>query len=215
MIGVSGRPRSPEKTIVRSGSPSRSRDADPDDRRAEDVAGVDERRVDPRRDLDLLVVVDRLELLERLARLLLRVERLVEVDLDVRRLARGGPPRGRRRWRPAPAGRRADDGAGPVRTRSPRHPRRRSRSRRQPLPMRPPTATVAGVRRDGRRRVGGGPRPAGARPRTPRAPSASSRDGLVGMLPLPARLALRELLLELAGVEQDELGQLAGRRASR
>src|SRR5947208_2910999 len=28
----------------------------------------------------------------------------------------------------------------------------------------------------------------------------------VGMLPFPARLALRELLLELARVEQDELG---------
>ena len=59
MIGVPGRPRSPEKTIVRSALAVAVGDADPDDRRAEDVAGVDERRVDARRDLDLLVVVDR------------------------------------------------------------------------------------------------------------------------------------------------------------
>ena len=38
----------------------------------------------------------------------------------------------------------------------------------------------------------------------------SSSTAPFGVLPLPARLALRELLLELAGVEEDQPGQLAG-----
>ena len=49
----------------------------------------------PGRDLELLVVVDGRELLERALRRPRRVERLVEIDLDARRLARGARPRGR------------------------------------------------------------------------------------------------------------------------
>ena len=70
MIGVSGRPRSPENTIIvsRSGppcptSPASIRSAD--DRGPEDVPGVEVGRVDARRDLALLVVADCLELPDR------------------------------------------------------------------------------------------------------------------------------------------------------
>ena len=57
-----------------------------DDRRAEDVPGVEERRVDPRRDLELLAVADGPERRERSLGVLRGVERRVEVDLEVRRL---------------------------------------------------------------------------------------------------------------------------------
>ena len=91
MIGVPGRPRSPEKTIVVSRSGRRRRaaglDPEPDDRRAEDVAGVEVGRVDAGRDLALLVVADRVEVLDRRLGVVGVVERLVEVDLDLRRLA--------------------------------------------------------------------------------------------------------------------------------
>ena len=59
-----GRPR---RRSTRSGPPSCSVTRTPDDRRAEDVAGVDERGMDARRDLDLLAVAERLELDERRA----------------------------------------------------------------------------------------------------------------------------------------------------
>ena len=44
--------------MTRSSPPSRVLDAQPDDRRAQDVAGVDERGVDAGRDLDLVAVVE-------------------------------------------------------------------------------------------------------------------------------------------------------------
>ncbi len=47
--------------MTRSSPPGVVLDPQPDDRRAEDVAGVEERRVDPGRDLELLAVADRLE----------------------------------------------------------------------------------------------------------------------------------------------------------
>jgi len=54
------------------------------------VAGVEERRVDARRDLPLLAVVDRVEVGDGSGGVLGRVERLVEIDLDLRRLGADG-----------------------------------------------------------------------------------------------------------------------------
>ena len=50
------------------------------------MPGVDERGVDARRDLDLLAVVERLELGERRLGVLGRVQRRIEVDVELRRL---------------------------------------------------------------------------------------------------------------------------------
>ena len=80
------------------------RDAHTDDRRAEDMAGIDERGMDARRDLDLLAVAERLELDEGGFGVLGGVQRRVQVDLELRglrsqlglRVARPGRRRGRR-----------------------------------------------------------------------------------------------------------------------
>ena len=61
-------------------------DAQPDDGRPQDVARVEERRPDPGRHRDLLVVVECAEPLERPLSVLDRVQGCVEVDLDRRRL---------------------------------------------------------------------------------------------------------------------------------
>src|SRR5207253_1160439 len=53
--------------------------AEPDDRRAENVARVDERRVDPRRDIDLLAIVDAPKRSERRPRIRFVVQRRVEI----------------------------------------------------------------------------------------------------------------------------------------
>jgi hypothetical protein len=50
------------------------------------VPGVEERRVNPWRDLDLLVVVERAEVRQDCLGVVLRVQRRVEVDVDLRRL---------------------------------------------------------------------------------------------------------------------------------
>jgi hypothetical protein len=61
-------------------------DPEPDDRRAEDVPGVEERRLDARRDLEIPAVVEGAEQRKNGLRVLLRVEGLVEVDVQLRRL---------------------------------------------------------------------------------------------------------------------------------
>ena len=81
-------------------------DPEPDDRRAEDVAGVDERRVDAGRDLELLRRSRCRGTTPSAARgVLVVVERLVEVDVEVRRLGLERLPPGR------PAGAAAGPGA--------------------------------------------------------------------------------------------------------
>ena len=80
-------------------------DAQPDDRRAEDVAGVDERRVDPGRDLDLLAVADGLELGERRARRPWPCRAARRGRCRGAAAGRAAPPRGRSA-RPARSGRR-------------------------------------------------------------------------------------------------------------
>jgi hypothetical protein len=65
---------------------SRVARVDLDDRRAEDVPGVAERRRDARRDLDRLVVVERPEVLHRLFRVADVVEGLEEPRVDLRSL---------------------------------------------------------------------------------------------------------------------------------
>jgi hypothetical protein len=60
--------------------------AQPDDRRAEDVAGIDERCMDTRCDLQLGAVVERLEQRQDGLRVVLGVERRVEVDDQFGRL---------------------------------------------------------------------------------------------------------------------------------
>ena len=171
-----------------------------DDRRAEDVAGVEVGRVDARRDLDLLVVVDRAEVLDRRRRVVGRCRAARRGRCRARPAGRGGRPPCRR-VAAAAAGDLADRRRGP-RPRPRTCPRtRRGRVRR------------GGARDQVRRRgrvLGQVDRRLVGRPLL-----LVVGDRLVGMLPLPARLALRELLLELAGVEQDELGQLARCRASR
>src|SRR6185369_428869 len=73
-----------------------------DDRRAEDVAGIEERRVDAGRDLAFLVVADRIEAGDRDLGIVDRVERLIEIGVHLGRLAPerslwvGGRPAGRR-----------------------------------------------------------------------------------------------------------------------
>ena len=165
-------------------------DAQPDDRRAEDVAGVEERRLDARRDLALLVVVDRAEVLERPLGVLDRVQRRVEVDLELRGLAaqlglgvarRPVVAAARARWSSRRA-RRSTAGDAAVASAAPAGGSRPSRRR-------PPRS----------RRMRPGRSPPGRRPPA----SVVGRD-LVGMALLPARLALGELLVEVARVEQDE-----------
>ena len=154
------------------------------------MARVDERRVDARRDLDLLAVVDRRESAER------RLRRRAR-----RRAARRGRCRGFGGWaRSAAPGR--PPGARPVRRveSSGRARRWRTRWRRRRRRRR----TVArGLSRTRRR-----PRPARSRPGRLGLVLAVLDDRLVGMALLPASIALGELLLELARVEQHERGQL-------
>ena len=151
-------------------------DDEPDDRRAQDVAGIEERRLDARRDLALLVVVDRPEVLERPLRVLDRVQRRVEVDLERRRLSTqvllgiarpgaGGAGFGLDAGRDVLAGLRGDGlGQRPQGVRrSLAGAHRRSRPR-PPLRSRPP--------RQGRPRPGTSPPPCGRRPR-PRRDGAS------------------------------------------
>src|SRR5665811_1244983 len=57
---------------------------EPDDRGAQDVARVEVGRVDPGRDLLFLTVADRLEAAQTLHRVALRVQRRVEVRLQLR-----------------------------------------------------------------------------------------------------------------------------------
>jgi hypothetical protein len=61
-------------------------DAQLDDRRAEDVAGVDEGRVDPWRDLEFLAVAGGAELSYGQLRVIGRVQGRIEVDIEVWRL---------------------------------------------------------------------------------------------------------------------------------
>ena len=80
--------------------------AEADDRRTEDVARIEVRRVDARRDLDLAVVVERGEQRQDGLRVVLGVERIVEIDDQLRRL---GPQlglgiHGRRAGRPGLGG---------------------------------------------------------------------------------------------------------------
>ena len=171
--------------MTRSSPPGAIHDPQPDDRRAQDVAGIEERGVDPGRDLDLLPVADGPERRERPLGVLGRVERLVEVDRRAPAAGRAARPRGRAASSP---GRVGLDGAGSTcvvgRTSS--------------------GPSVAGLGEGDRRRVLVGL-------------LAVVGRGLVGVALLPARVALRELLVELAGVEQDERRQLdrAGRRVDR
>ena len=166
-------------------------DAQPDDRRPEDVPGIEERGPDPGRDLALLVVVDGPEVLERPLGVLHRVERARRgrsraPAAGARRSASGSRrpatavapgstlvstcspiDRRRRPWRPP----RAAPPTLPVRR--PSRPRPPPRSRRRP-PGRP---------RPGRRPPPCGrpprPRPDGASPSAPRAwrtPRAGARS---------------------------------------
>ena len=173
------------------------------------MAGIDEDRADPGRDLEVRVVVDRAELLQRPPRVVDRVERLVEVEVDVRRLAPevvlvvdgdalGDPG--------TEAGADVGGHRGLLGGRLGGDRRRVGRGWWPSI----------------RWRVGGTGVPASAPGALPSSASriaasyaASSfcvvEDGLVRVLPLPACFALRELLLEVARVEQHELGQLAGR----
>ena len=231
-------------------------DPQTDDRRAEDVAGVDIRRVDPGRDLDLGVVVDPPERGERGLGVLGVVERLVELDIEDRRLLDAGPapdrgrPRGddrrrrdlrcarrtRRHWRRSAApGSRPDrrrrplPGARPGTSRAAskrRLPkwagswRGSSNARRSPTGIatggRPPSSfDFAGRRGSGGRCIGRVERAVdpvgGQRPRpTPARRCRASRTcaAFAGIALLAPDLALRELLLELARVEQDEGRQL-------
>ena len=70
-----------------SGAPGCLDDAEADDRRAQDVPGVEEGRADARGDLLLDVVADGPEPPKRSDGVVLRVERLVEVDVELGRLA--------------------------------------------------------------------------------------------------------------------------------
>ena len=175
-------------------------DAEPDDRGTQDVPRVHERGVDARRDLDLVAVVEGLELREGELGVLGRVQRRVEVDLEVRRLGAqlglGVAWPGARRVAGFVHG---FDGRGDV------------------LGF-----LVAGRRGGdvgGGRGCGGAGGAARARPRLARGGQVDSRLVLVGLAPvvgldlvgvplLPACLALGELLVELAGVEQDERREL-------
>ena len=82
-VGPTEIAREDERSLFATGFVSHSQ---ADDRRAEDVAGVQVGGVDAGRDLDLLLVVERPEMRERGLCVVLVVERLVEVDLDVGRL---------------------------------------------------------------------------------------------------------------------------------
>ena len=61
--------------------------AQADDRRAEDVSGIEERRPDARRDFPLLVVVDRAEVFDRSLGVIDRIQRRIQIDLELRGLA--------------------------------------------------------------------------------------------------------------------------------
>ena len=142
------------------------------------MAGIEERGVDAGRDLQLLVVADRPEQGQRLARLSFGVERLVEVDLDLGRLRAQLDLRvGRHRDRRLLVDDFARDRGGVG----------RRRCRAQPAVLAQPDRGLVRLLL-----------------------LAIVVDRLVGMLALPSRLTLRELLLEPPGVEEDELGQLAG-----
>ena len=193
-----GRPRSPEKTIDPFLAALGLLDAEPDDRGTQDVAGIDECGVDAGRDLDLLAVVQSLERRQGVLGVLGRVERRVEVDLEVRRL---GPQLGLRVARPGARRRCRFDGRGDV------------------LGFLVPGGRGGDVGGGRGGRGGGGGTLDG--PRLARSGQVDSRlvlvgftlvvrDDLVGVALLPARLALGELLVELARVEQDERGQLDG-----
>ncbi len=205
MIGVLRLPRSPEKTITRSGPPGSS--ATRSRMIAEPRMCPASRYVAwiPGRDLLLDVVADRAEAAERLDGVVLRVERGVEVDPervgDV--LGRDGCVRGE--GQPGPQRRRR-----PPRRVAPRSPPRTGRASAD----RTASVVAAAVRASGR-----WPRPprcsprSGRRPRPRRSPPRAAEvarvvgDGLLRVAALPAGFALGELLLEPAGV-------LSTRRAS-
>ena len=111
-------------------------DAQADDRRAQDVAGVHERRVNPGRHLHLVVIADPTEAVERGARLALAVERLVEVDIELRRLG----PEGGLRIRGDGERRRAP-GLPPPRPGAPRTMQRSTPARPGRSPRRPPAGS--------------------------------------------------------------------------
>ena len=162
----------------------------PDHRRAEDVPGVEERRVDPRRDLELLAVADGPERTPAIVR---RPSRCRAVRRGRFRGAAAGPaarPRGR------VARSRASRGRVSVRWWSRRAARSRSARR-----LRRPRQAVRGRCPSRRPRRG---------PRLPRTcpPAAVFGRGLVRVALLPAGIPLRELLVELARVEQDQSRQL-------
>ncbi len=160
-------------------------DAQPDDRRAEDVPGVDERGVDARRDLDLLAVAERLELGERDLGVLGGVQRRVEVHVELGRL---GAQVGLGVARPRPGG--LVHGSTEVGTCSPVAPRRRGHGLRLAARGLLPDPCQL----DGLRVLVGLLAVVGL--------------DLVGVALLPARVALGELLVELARVEQDQGRQL-------
>ena len=146
-------------------------DAQPDDRRAQDVAGVDERGMDAGRDLDLLAVFDRLERARATPRRPWPCRAARRGRSGGRRLARSPPAVGGLRgcarpgppWSAGRAARRVTVG----RARAPVS----SSARRRALSAASPAAQVDGAPGTGRppscrRRR---PRPGGASPSAPRA----------------------------------------------
>ena len=160
--------------MIRSSPPSRSVDAQPDDRRAQDVAGVDERGVDARRDLDLLAVVGPAGTAAAAAR-------------------RPSPCRAARRGRSSRCGGwRAELGLGIASARRALDRRRASVvARGSPSRGRLGARRASPPRQVDRRLV---------RVRSFRSSASTSS----GMAALPAGLALGELLVEPARVEQDQ-----------
>ena len=181
-------------------------DPQPDDRRAEDVAGVEERRPDTGRDLALLVVVDRAEVLDRPLGILDRVQRQRRDRCRSPAAGSGGPASGS-------IGGHAGGGSGSTRgldvlASFGRVPDLRGRSTRRQRPRSRPTRPA---RRPSR------PLPPPSHPRPPdRLPPDTPRPRL-GRRPRPGRdgaspigLALGELLVQMPRIEQHERRQLDG-----
>ena len=209
-------------------------DAEPDDRRAQDVAGIEERREHPGRHLALLVVGDRAEPIERSLGVAHGVEGLVKVDLERRRLpaerllGRRGRPGHPRLDVLAPLGHGSllDDG------RLVRHDQGWAHHDVDVAHDRARAARVVGGTAAG---PGAGPGPGvglgvvvgrvvghgalglGLGDRGFERGSLLDLLGrrFVGMARLPAAAALRELLLELARVQEHEPSELLRGRRSR
>src|SRR6266550_6044957 len=173
-------------------------DADADDRGTQDMAGIEVAGMDPGGDLELRVVLDRPELGDGCLGFLLRLERLIEIDLELRGLVAELDLRVRYRRRGC-----RRDGRGHLL----RHARGGDRGsigcRRWSLRLF--GRTPASAELDGRLGMLGEMNGSVVG----RAFLCVVVSHLVRMLALPACLPLGELLLEAARVEEDQLGQLA------